>query len=284
METVSFKRPDGKTLNIEIIKYTNEGEMRGYGTGLHRHDFHSILYVQGGETVQEVDFLEYKLRANQLLVIPKGCIHCEKTIQGIQGYVVLFKDDFFSNIQKELLNGLLHYVMSTENFMLEIDLQNQAMLQNYFELLFYEQAESDNHNQTFILQNLMLALLNRLENIVGGEMGNQSFIGYRSVYQKFINNLEENYVKEKSVRFYAQSLHLTTRQLNVVLKKILGKTAQDIIIDHLMLQARRLLCFETKSIKEIAADLGYDNPFYFSRLFKKRLEMSPEEFRSRFAQ
>ena len=42
--------------------------------------------------------------------------------------------------------------------------------------------------------------------------------------------------------------------------------------------------FTDSSIKEIAFDLGYDNPYYFSRIFKKRTQMNPEEFRKAFAE
>ena len=51
-----------------------------------------------------------------------------------------------------------------------------------------------------------------------------------------------------------------------------------------ILDAKRELCYYNKSVKEIAFELGYDNQYYFSRIFKKRTTFSPEEFRKQFAQ
>lgn len=53
----------------------------------------------------------------------------------------------------------------------------------------------------------------------------------------------------------------------------------DYFIQLKMQRACQLLFFGTKHIKEIATDLGYDNPYYFSRLFKKYIGKAPKEYR-----
>ena len=67
------------------------------------------------------------------------------------------------------------------------------------------------------------------------------------------------------------------------MSEIMGKTTNEIIIDTIILEAKRKLCYSSLSIKEIAYDLGYDNPFYFSRIFKNKEKHSPEEFRKQFS-
>jgi len=65
---------------------------------------------------------------------------------------------------------------------------------------------------------------------------------------------------------------------------MIGQTAQDVIIDKVLLEAKRELCFTNQSIKEVAFNLGYENQYYFSRIFKKRIDMNPEEFRKQYAE
>ncbi|MEL6844601.1 MAG: helix-turn-helix transcriptional regulator, partial [Bacteroidota bacterium] len=94
----------------------------------------------------------------------------------------------------------------------------------------------------------------------------------------------EQFVAHKSLDFYTLALQMTSRKLNEVLKEVLGQTANQYIIGRTMTEAKRELCFTERSIKEIVIALGYDNQYYFSRIFKKRIGLSPEQFRTQFAQ
>ncbi|MEM6724811.1 MAG: helix-turn-helix domain-containing protein, partial [Bacteroidota bacterium] len=156
-------------------------------------------------------------------------------------------------------------------------------LSTYLSLIQAELQMSDQLNQVFLLQNLMLALFNKLESYHQEIDPAQSFLAYRSNYQQFMQLLDAHFITEKTVGFYTHQLQLTARQLNQILRTLLGKTAQEVILDRVMLEARRMLSFETKSIKEIAAQLGYQDQYYFSRIFKRKMACSPEEFRKKSA-
>ena len=284
MKTVEFHRPDGKKINIEIIKYQCNDPSRNATPDRHRHEFHSIFFILGGSTVQEIDFDEYQIGQNQIMVIPKGAIHWEKTNHHVSGFVILFTDDFFSEVQRQLLNGFLQYAIASRKLLIPVQLEKVEQLQYYFELLFQEQEESINQNQTFLLQNLMLALLNKLEGLIQHLSETNSFIATRRPFQRFIELVEHNFSHHKALKFYTTELNLTGRKLNEIIKRITGQTASGFIIDRVIIEAKRELCFGEKSIKEIAHLLGYENQYYFSRVFKKKVGMSPESFRSQFAE
>ena len=59
-------------------------------------------------------------------------------------------------------------------------------------------------------------------------------------------------------------------------------TPNDIIKDRIILEAKRLLAHSDLNVKEIAYDLGYDDPAYFNRLFAKVSEIAPAEFRKQY--
>ena len=284
MKMVEFHRPDGERLNIEIIKYQAGDLSRNATPDRLRHNFHSIFFVLGGESRQEVDFQDYQLLKNQVMLIPQGAIHWEKEMKSLQGYTVLFKDDFFSIHQQQLLYGLLRYAIAQRKLLISLDEEYAEVIELYFSLLMKEQAAFENQNQTFILQNLMLALLNSLEGLVQSLPENNSFLSYRRPFQRFMELVDNSFTQQNKLDYYAAELNMTKRKLNDTVKRITGQTAANFIINRIMLEAKRELCFNEKTIKEIAFTLGYESQYYFSRVFKNRTGESPEQFRKTYAQ
>jgi AraC-like DNA-binding protein len=93
---------------------------------------------------------------------------------------------------------------------------------------------------------------------------------------------EERKIKEfglPTVSYMAEKLNLSSRYLSDLLKQETGKTALELIHLHLISEAKNLLKEGQMNITEISAWLGFDNPTYFSRLFKKEVGTSPNKFR-----
>jgi AraC family transcriptional regulator, transcriptional activator of pobA len=82
-----------------------------------------------------------------------------------------------------------------------------------------------------------------------------------------------------TVRMMAESLHVSPRYLSDLLKQETGKTAMELIHVFLISEAKNRLKGPDHSIAEIAYSLGFENLPYFSRLFKKEVGMSPNQFK-----
>ena len=98
--------------------------------------------------------------------------------------------------------------------------------------------------------------------------------------EEFIALVEKNFREEHTVKGYAEKLFITPKALSKRLNHQGYSTPLQIIKDRLILEAKRQLKFSDKSIKEIAFELGFDDPAYFSRLFSKNTTLSPSEFRA----
>jgi AraC family transcriptional activator of pobA len=86
---------------------------------------------------------------------------------------------------------------------------------------------------------------------------------------------------KKTIEEYASDLSISQGHLNRICQKIAGKSPKEIIIDYCMLEAQRALTNIEMSISQVAYDISFEDPAYFSRLFKKRLGISPKEFREK---
>lgn len=90
----------------------------------------------------------------------------------------------------------------------------------------------------------------------------------------------DNYHKDISIEEYAASRHVSTCWFIRSFKHYTGMTPMQYILSIRIANAQNLLETTSYTISEIAAIVGYDNPLYFSRLFKKQKGVSPKEYRS----
>ena len=100
-----------------------------------------------------------------------------------------------------------------------------------------------------------------------------------NLIRAFKNEVDKNFKKEHSTTFYAANLHITPDHLNRTFKAKIGKTAKEYIQARIVTEAKRLLYFTGLSNKEIAYELGFNEPANFSAFFKKNTNISPSKFR-----
>jgi len=98
---------------------------------------------------------------------------------------------------------------------------------------------------------------------------------------RFQDLLEAHYLEHREVQFYSDRLNVTPSSLNRHLKSELDQTVLQAVNERIAIAARVELRTGQKSIKEVAIDLGFDDPLYFSRFFKKQFGYSPSHYFSK---
>lgn len=104
------------------------------------------------------------------------------------------------------------------------------------------------------------------------------------LFSHFRVEVERHYKEQWQVGQYADVLRISPTRLNRLCLKLAGKSAFEIAQERLMLEACRKLTYVPAAIASIAYELGFQDPAYFSRLFKKLVGVSPKEFRQQQAQ
>jgi AraC family transcriptional activator of pobA len=109
----------------------------------------------------------------------------------------------------------------------------------------------------------------------------------KDVLSRFEKILDDYFSSDKaiesglpSVRYCAEKLYLSSNYLGDLLKKETGKSAQEHIQLKMIEVAKEKIFDQSKSISEIAYELGFKYPQHFTRMFKKEVGMSPLEYRS----
>ena len=90
--------------------------------------------------------------------------------------------------------------------------------------------------------------------------------------------LEFHFHKERNSSFYANKLNISLSSFSKKIKSQVGKTPTQLIQERVILEAKKLLHLTFKTVKEVSIELNFDDEFYFSRYFKKKLDYLPHIF------
>lgn len=105
--------------------------------------------------------------------------------------------------------------------------------------------------------------------------------GQQAVFTRFLVLLEAHYAEHWAVARYADRLGLTPERLNRLVRAEAGRSALEVIHDRLAREACRRVVYVAAPISQLAFELGFDDPAYFCRFFKRQTGLSPRAYRQR---
>lgn len=164
--------------------------------------------------------------------------------------------------------------------------EEQTIWQLYNKIETEYQNNQDEYSRDIILSHID-AILKYAQRFYKRQFLNRKELSGKTVtrFNEILNAyLENEQLREQgfpTVRYMAAALHLSPGYLSDVLKYETGKTAIELIHIHLISEAKKLLQEAEMSVSEISYLLGFENPPYFSRLFKREVGISPNEFKKK---
>ncbi|WP_044207627.1 helix-turn-helix domain-containing protein [Flammeovirga sp. OC4] len=250
-------------------------------TTSHRARFYHILWIEKGHGTHYVDFKPIKVEDNTLIFVAQNSVNLYDANGYYEGKSIIFTNDFFCQTKYDF-----RYITTS---ILYSDLYDVAKLspiinREALELIFHqmnqEAEKKKDQAQKEILHKLLYLFLLQSERAYR-EQGVQELEPslYLTNVINFKEHLEESYKKEKGVKWYANSLNLSEKQLNKSTAEVLSKSPKKIIDERVVLEAKRLLVHTDEPVKEIAYELGYDEPTNFIKFFKRHATVTPADFR-----
>lgn len=104
------------------------------------------------------------------------------------------------------------------------------------------------------------------------------------LFNMFMEDLEQNYMKSHTVAFYAGRLNITSKYLNNIVRQMTGYTTKDIIDQYVTMQIKLQLRTADKSVKQLAWDFNFSDESFFCRYFKLHTGYTPQQFRKNIKQ
>lgn len=249
----------------------------------HRHSFYHFVLFTKGSGKHTIDFKEYELVPGQIYFMIPGQVHGWFFQGTVEGYVVHFETDFFSNLLSNH-RYLLQFPMLQSHLsqqVIQLDKNTYQESCQILEQLFFEYHGGKSFRKD-MLQLLLLQLLTLISRVIPLEK-NTALGGYKEeTVQAFIDLIEMHYTTWKHPKKYASELNVSANYLNQICNDVIGKSAGSLIRERQVLEAKRLLTNAALSIKEIAGVLNFKDNSYFTKFFKRACGLSPEEFRKSF--
>ncbi|EPH45190.1 putative HTH-type transcriptional activator RhaS [Streptomyces aurantiacus JA 4570] len=246
----------------------------------HRHTFHEIVYVTGGTGSHVVDLTSFTLRPPHLCFIAPGQVHYWDGVRGLEGRVVVFTDDFL--LERPADRALLRRLGRRSWLELpERDADWAARLVAEMDHEYRLGAEGFGG----VLRALLHILVVRAARLPAPDRIHQqpaqAHVPTRTppVATRFVALVNAPHALPWSVRECAGHLGVSVSHLNEAVKAAMGRTPGELLRQARVHEAKRLLACTELTVRQVADRVGFGDPAYFCRFFRRETGATPGDFR-----
>jgi AraC family transcriptional activator of pobA len=273
----AFIRQEPNVAHVEDIATRSRG--LGWEIAPHRHNrLSQIIAVFDGQWTVDLDDKHHELQGNWLVLIPAGVVHGFHFSSNTQGFVLSLNDSLLAGKGDTTTGELSSLVWKP----LALEFRNAQQIDrfcSYIKLLKHELTADEvaqnltvNHLVQLILVTVLRQQRLQAMTLSSASRGSEILLKFRAL-------IEQHYQQHLAVKDYAKQLHISISKLNRLCQTLLDDSPKAIIHQRLVIEAKRSLIYTKQSVEEIAEILGYTDPAYFSRFFKKMVGITAGTFR-----
>ena len=240
--------------------------------------YYTFIWATTHKITLKVDHTEIILIPGQILALTP--FHNLANIDGKNGIIYQFNREFYCIKDHDQEVGCAGILFFGHKHLPVISITDE--INSKFEKLhqeFVEELDAVDTVQGEMLRVLMVRFIITLTRLVKTQSPHEEIPSEKTeLFRRYNILVEANYKNEHSVGYYANVLQRSPKTLSNYFSKFESSPLQ-IIHNRIILEAKRLLIYSEKSSKEIAFELGFEDPSHLSRMFKKHTGIPPSEFK-----
>lgn len=242
----------------------------------HRTNYYVFLFIAHGSTRQTVDLKEWRISGGELLFILPNCVYESSLLMADVEFFKIGLDDSCLALLPQQFAFLINPFHTN---LISFDASARERVYILFRLI--TRLLQDNYPQdTSIILSYLNSLLTELNRGYFRNITKESISGnHLSVFVEFKFIIEKYLTKQYTIKTIASQLGISENCLFRIIKEYTGMSPKEYIMQRVMLEARRKLFYSGRTAKELAYELGYNDPEYFSRLFKHYTGKTISQFR-----
>lgn len=235
-----------------------------------------IVLIESGSINYQLDLQDITLTDGQLLfAMPNQVFTPPDNADNLKYFKVLFDENTLALLPQQF--SFLVNPLNTQKIILS-DTARQRV-QRVFEILDQLLQTDENQPDTEIILAYLNSLLAELNSAYFKNQEPANVLNVNlSKFIEFKLVVETHLMEQPSIHTIAEKLALTTNSLYRIVKEYSGVSPKNFFTGRLMVEAQRKLHYSNLSVKELAYELGFNDPDYFSKLFKKCTGKSVTEF------
>jgi AraC family transcriptional activator of pobA len=244
----------------------------------HRHrGLFQLLFMMKGSADVDVDGRRWTVAAPCAVSVPPSVVHAFRFRPHTEGFVLTLSESL--HLPGTPHRGLIETLFLTPSVIKFESMPDNA--QRIAALLAQVTAESHDEapGRAAMLQWLVdaiLLLIARQQAVTARAAASGQQL---RAFNQFRALVERHILEHWTVPRYARALRSTEGKLNRMCQTVAGKSAFEVIQARLVLEARRRLIYIAASVATVSYELGFEDPAYFSRFFKKHAGVTPSAFR-----
>lgn len=261
---------------IHIEKIAARSAARNWQIDTHTHaGLLQVLVVYAGRARIVVDGREDDCPAPFALVVPPGVVHAFRFLPETDGHVLTLDS---AGLSSQAEDGTpLFALPHGEADLLPLTATAVARLRALLEQIeteFHDPGPASLRFHLWLVRALLLLLVRERQRMAAAPTANEHLM------ENFRKLIDAHHAEHWPVERYAERLSLTASRLNRLSLQQTGQSAFAVIRDRLLLEARRKLVYTGTPVSQLAYELGFSDPAYFCRFFKKLTGLAPSVFRS----
>ncbi|ELR66923.1 Transcriptional regulator, AraC family [Photobacterium marinum] len=248
----------------------------------HRVNFFMLVYIEQGEGVHMVDFINYAFSPGSLIFVQREQVHAFDFSSKPQGKVMLFTQAFLDQVHANmrLPNFTPTHLNHQHNPLSHLDgLNSQRVPALINEMITEIGLDQSDPLIVMYLFSALTLILHRLR----PELRYDQLTQAQSVkLARFFELMQAHFQHNRDASWYASQINTTYKTLNQVCKLATGLTAKQMVDAFTIIEMKRRLVVTNTTSQQMAYDFGFEDASNFVKYFKKQTQLTPLQFQKQY--
>jgi YesN/AraC family two-component response regulator len=243
----------------------------------HRKTVHDFIYLKKGKSQRSKGLNKYDFKKSELFFLPAFQITEHQAMdEDTKGFYIHFDEKIFHFLPKNFLNDNYSFFQIQSNPVIHLTEETQSAIDPILEriLFLYEDERETDIN---LVAMYFLSVFEEIKKDLP-ILKKRTKNAFSQITEQYKNALAIHIYQNQSITYYAHILNVSPNYLNKCVKNSINKTAQDLLNEMLILEAKTLLKLSNLQIAEIAVKLCNQTPSNFARFFKNQTGITPKEY------
>jgi len=243
-----------------------------------------IIFITNGTATINIDFQQIEAKKMDLInVFPNNILEFKQLSPDYQMNGILVSLDFLSELNLQI-NSQEAYDILSDNYSKIISLNHDIFPVIKYHIDKLKNLNDPNNNTFFYPEMLKLhftLILYEMANFYRIQTSHYNFKSSRKedIAIQYVRLIAQHFRNHKDVQYYADKIHISRKHLTRTIKEAFHKTPKQIIGDKIIAEAKILLLKKELNIRQVMAELNFEDQAAFSKYFKKHTGLTPNLYR-----
>ena len=247
----------------------------------HKFDFFIFAKHTAGSAVIKIDMEEFVLDnpCNMVKIGPGQIVSMESVSEDFEADILLLSKRFIEGLMVFVNGSIPLRFKNSRDFAVDRIERETASTGIFYKAIRNILKDNNNAYRLQVVQHMIMALFYSSEHVRELESNDTVRTNADIITKEFLKHVKDNFRKERQLQFYADLLCITPRYMSRVVKECTGVSAAEWIERSVVLEARALLKSTNMTVQQISTELNFPSQTFFGKYFKRRVGMSPKEYR-----